>query len=73
MDLPAKVFEQIKKINEYGSEYWSAREMAKILDYQDYRNFVDVLIKAKESCNKAHQIVADHFVDVDDMVKLHHV
>jgi DNA-damage-inducible protein D len=70
MDLPAKVFEQIKKINEYGSEYWSAREMAKILDYQDYRNFVDVLIKAKESCNKAHQIVADHFGDVTDMVKL---
>jgi DNA-damage-inducible protein D len=70
MDLPAKVFEQIKKINEYGSEYWSAREMAKILDYQDFRNFGDVLKKARESCKKAGQSIEDHFVDVTDMIKL---
>lgn len=70
MDLPAKIFEQIKRINEYGSEYWSARELAKILEYQNYRNFEAVLYKAKESCNKARQSVEDHFVDADEMIKL---
>ncbi len=70
MDLPAKIFEQIKKINDYGSEYWSAREMAKTLDYQNYRNFEAVIKKAKESCGNAGQFIDDHFVDTDDMIRL---
>ena len=33
------VFEKLKKINEYGGEYWSARELADILGYSEYRHF----------------------------------
>jgi DNA-damage-inducible protein D len=61
-------FEQIRKINEHGMEYWSARDLAKILGYRDFRNFQDVLKKAKVSCEESEQAIADHFGDVTDMI-----
>ncbi|HFO1883577.1 TPA: DNA damage-inducible protein D, partial [Citrobacter freundii] len=36
-------FEEIKQVDEEGSEYWSARELAKLLDYSEYRHFTPVL------------------------------
>lgn len=70
MTNPITIFEDIKKINEYQSEYWSARQLAKILEYADYRNFETVLKKAKESCKNSNQTIRDHFVDVTDMIEL---
>ena len=37
------LFENIKKIDEDGREYWSSRYLAKILEYKDYRNFLTVI------------------------------
>lgn len=37
------IFEQIKRVDENGSEYWSARDMAKVLEYLEYRNFLPVI------------------------------
>ena len=42
------VFEQIRYVDENGVEYWSAREMAKVLEYSEYRHFLPVIEKAKE-------------------------
>ncbi len=64
------IFEEIKRINEYQSEYWSARELAKVLEYADYRNFLLVVEKAKEACKNSGQVIHNHFVDVNDMVKI---
>lgn len=69
MTNPITIFEDIKKINEYQSEYWSARQLAKILEYADCRNFETVLKKAKESCKNSNQTIRDHFVDVTDMIQ----
>ena len=63
-------FEQIKKTNEYGQGYWSSRELAKVLGYSDYRNFLSVIEKAKESCKNSGQKISDHFVDTTDMVQI---
>jgi len=64
------IFEEIKKINEYQSEYWSARQLARTLEYADYRNFETVIKKAKESCKNSAQSIHEHFVDVTDMIEV---
>ena len=38
-----KTFENIKHIDEYGNEYWFARDLQKVLEYKDWRNFKKVI------------------------------
>src|SRR6266850_3792996 len=65
---PSNAFERIKRINERGGEFWSARELARVLDYSDFRNFVGVINKARKACANSNRAVADHFVDITEMV-----
>ena len=53
-----------------GVECWSARELSLALGYSQYRNFLPVIEKAKESCSNAKESVSDHFADVRKMVSL---
>ena len=62
------VFESVKKINEQRMEYWSARELSKILEYSEYRHFVPVIAKAKDACNNSGHAVSDHLEDILEMV-----
>jgi DNA-damage-inducible protein D len=64
------VFEQIRKTDSNGNEYWSAREMAKVLEYSDYRHFVPVIERAREACKNSGQQVSDHFEDILEMVSI---
>lgn len=64
-------FEQIKQINEYGAEFWSARDLSALLGYEDWRNFENAIEKAKISCSTAKTTpVKDHFVETTKMVLL---
>jgi DNA-damage-inducible protein D len=55
---------------ENGIEYWLARDLQDLLGYSDWRNFLNAVNKAKESCRNS-QIEPDyHFVDVNKMIKL---
>jgi DNA-damage-inducible protein D len=67
---PKTVFEQIKQIDVHGSEWWSARQLGKILDYSEYRHFKPVVEKAKEACENSGQKVEDHFEDYLEMVDI---
>jgi DNA-damage-inducible protein D len=63
-------FEIIKRINDAGNEYWSSRDFSQILCYSDYRNFEQVIKKAKAACFNSGQRIEDHFVDITEMVGL---
>ena len=53
-----------------GIEYWLARELQILLGYTSWRNFINAVTKAKESCKTTREEILDHFVDVDKMVKI---
>lgn len=53
-----------------GVEFMFARDLQKLLDYAEWRNFSQVIDKAKIACKKAGHDTADHFVDVNKMVDL---
>jgi DNA-damage-inducible protein D len=63
-------FEKIKQVNDAGNEYWSSRDFAQVLGYTAYRNFEQVIEKARLACFNSGQRVDDHFVDIDKMVEI---
>jgi DNA-damage-inducible protein D len=67
---PQTIFEQIKQTDENGNEFWMARQLAKALDYTDFRNFSGVVEKAEEACKKSGYIVNDHIVEANEMVSI---
>ena len=66
----ASPFEKIKRTNDAGTEFWSSRDFAEVLGYDNYRNFKGVIGKAKLSCFNSGHRIEDHFVDVDDMIEI---
>ena len=64
------VFEKIKHINEYGQEYWLARELQPVLEYSQWRRFTEAINRAKTACENSGHNVTDHFADVGKMVEI---
>lgn len=62
------LFESIRHVNEYGQEFWYARDLQVALEYTEWRNFCNVIDKAKEACKGSENTVSDHFVDVNKIV-----
>jgi DNA-damage-inducible protein D len=51
-------------------EFWFARDLQVLLGYTEWRNFVQIIEKAKIACTNSGQKTSDHFVDVNKMVDL---
>jgi len=64
------IFEQIRQVDEYGNEFWSARDLGKVLEYSEFRHFRPVIDRAKEACRNSGQTVSDHFEDILEMIEL---
>ena len=62
------LFESIKHINEYGEEYWYARELQIALEYKQWRRFCNVIDKARTACKSSGNTVSDHLANVGKMV-----
>ena len=63
------IFENIKRIDDYGNEYWYARELSKVLEYKDWRNFLKVLNKAKDACKNSGFNIDEQLVEVNKLSK----
>lgn len=63
-------FENIKRIDENGQEFWYARELQLVLEYSEWRNFIEVIDKAKIASKNAGNPVNSIFVDVNKNVKV---
>ena len=48
-----RIFENIKQINEYGQEFWYARELQEVLEYSQWRNFYEAVQRAAVSCENS--------------------
>lgn len=64
------IFEKIKHVNEYGQEYWSARELMPSLGYIEWRKFEGVIEKAKDACKNSSQSIQDHFGGAAKMISI---
>lgn len=61
-------FEDIKKVREDGTEFWSARELATALDYTQWRNFQKVINRAMIACENSGHKVTNDFAEVSKIV-----
>jgi hypothetical protein len=63
-------FERTRRTNAAGAEYGSSRDFAQVLGYSDYRNFEQVIKRAKTACFNSGQRIEDHFVEITEMVEI---
>ena len=60
--VPSKLtFEDLKKVNQYGMEYWSARDLQSSLGYSKWQRFENAIEKAIESCKQSGNDPKHHF------------
>jgi hypothetical protein len=64
---PTSPFEAIKKM-EAGREYWTARDLQKLLSYREWRKFEDAIERAMIACKNSKQEPSDHFVRAATMI-----
>jgi DNA-damage-inducible protein D len=72
-DLPVRgqrSFEELKKVNQYGAEYWSARELQPLLGYSQWRSFAKAVEKAITSCQQSGNDPGHHFARARNMITL---
>ena len=70
LDMNNNLFEKIKHIDAFGNEYWYARELMPLLEYNKWENFHKVIKRAMDTCKNSKINVSDHFPDLKKMVDI---
>lgn len=68
--LGSRSFEDLKRINEHGAEYWSARDLQSLLGYGQWRRFEEAIQRARVSCEQSGNVSENHFAAAGKMVAL---
>jgi DNA-damage-inducible protein D len=69
-EVHQSTFERMRRTNEAGKDFWSARDLARTLGYSEFRHFLPVVERAQGSCRNSGHAVQDHFEDILDMVPI---
>lgn len=64
----AKSFEELKRVNEHGAEYWSARDLQPLLGYDQWRRFEQAIKRAMDACKESGNEPDDHFAGAGKMM-----
>ena len=70
LTIKENIFDSIKHTDEFGNEFWYARELMPLLEYSKWQKFSNVLENAKEACKNSDNLVENHFTQVGKMVKI---
>ena len=70
IDTLLDAFEAAARKTEDGHEFWTSRDLSRLLGYSEYRNFLKIVEKAKAACRTMRLDPQDHFVDVTDMIEI---
>lgn len=63
-------FEAIRQVDPNDNAFWSARDLAPLLEYQDWRNFMHAMDNARVACAQSGKQPEDYFVDATKMVPI---
>jgi hypothetical protein len=63
-------FDGLRHFDEQGNEFWLARQLAKVLEYSEYRHFLPVVERARQACLNSGRTPEDHFEDILEMVEI---
>ncbi|UGT71860.1 phage antirepressor KilAC domain-containing protein [Nocardia gipuzkoensis] len=66
----ASPFDAIRRTRPDGSEYWLARDLCKLVQYETWRNFAAAIDRAKLACENSGAAAQDHFVGVGNMIQV---
>lgn len=68
--MEESLFDSIKHINEYGQEYWTARELMTALEYKQWRRFENIIYRAQDACLSSGNNIHNHFAEAGKMVNI---
>lgn len=68
VSLINKRLDAAKRNAKGGGEYWMARDIQEFLGYEQWRNFEDVIVRARKACESAGVNSGDHFAETSNMV-----
>ena len=63
-------FQDHSNTTDNGIEFWFARDIQHLLGYTEWRNFINVIVKAKTACEASGHLIFDHFVDINKTIKM---
>lgn len=63
-------FDGLRHFDENGNKFWLARQLAKVLEYSEYRHFLPVIERPRKACLNSDREPEDHFEDILEMVEI---
>jgi hypothetical protein len=65
-------FEQIRRLDAYGREYWTGRELQPLMEYSQWRDFAAVISKARDAVAlvQDERAAQNHFAETRNMVSI---